>query len=86
MPRPSISLLNGTSELPRKQEPAKKFYRSERTVFINDRWYYQSRENAPEGPFSTREDAEYAVQRYLEVVNSPMFQDEELERINSLSV
>ncbi len=61
------------------------FFRSERIVYINNYWYFQSRERAPEGPFRTRAEAEQAVDRYVQLVTSPMFSDTELERINSLN-
>lgn len=64
----------------------KSYFRSPRTVYINSYWYFLSRERGPEGPFRTREDADAAVQRYIQLVTSPLFEGEQVSRINSLSV
>jgi len=63
----------------------KRFFRSERTVFINNYWYFMSRESPAEGPFKSKSDVDDAVERYIQLVKSPLFKDGELERINALS-
>ncbi len=69
-----------------RRHSEKSYFRSPRTVYINSHWYFLSRERGPEGPFRTREDADAAVQRYIQLVTSPLFEDEQMSRINSLRV
>lgn len=71
----------------RTGEPDKCFFRSERTILINEHWYFMCRElREPEGPFSTREAAESAIERYVHLVSSPYFNPNEMSRINGLSL
>ncbi|MFK8020072.1 MAG: DUF6316 family protein [Pseudomonadales bacterium] len=63
----------------------KRFFRSERTVLINNYWYFMSRESPAEGPFKSKSEADEAVERYIQLVTSPLFNQGELERINALS-
>ena len=67
-------------------EANKKYFRTARVVLINDHWYYMSRENAPKGPYATREDADEAVSRYAKLVRSKFFDAAELKRINALEM
>lgn len=72
-------------EISDNRETEKSYFRSPRTVYINSYWYFLSRERGPEGPFKTREDADAAVQRYIQLVTSPLFKGEQMSRINSLT-
>lgn len=62
------------------------YFRSQRTVLINNHWYFMNRETAAEGPFRTKQDADDAVERYIELITSPLFDAAELQRINTLTV
>ncbi len=84
MPTPPVDATS--SEIAKSRDEDKSYFRSPRTVYINSYWYFLSRERAPEGPFSTREDADAAVQRYIQLVTSPLFKSEQVSRINSLTV
>jgi hypothetical protein len=70
----------------RQGEENKSYFRSERTVFVNDRWYFLSRETGPEGPYNTRDDAREAAERYAMVMQSRLFNSDEAARINKLKV
>ncbi|MEM8498648.1 MAG: DUF6316 family protein [Pseudomonadota bacterium] len=84
MPTPSVDAINSEANISRNTD--KSYFRSPRTVYINNYWYFLSRERAPEGPFNTREDANAAVQRYIQLVTSPLFESDQVSRINSLIV
>lgn len=84
MPKPEDDATN--SEYTENRDTEKSYFRSPRTVYINNYWYFLSRERGPEGPFKTREDADAAVQRYIQLVTSPLFKADQVSRINSLTV
>lgn len=67
-------------------EDNKSYFRSDRTVLVNDRWYFLSRETGPEGPFGSRDDARDAAQRYATIMKSRLFNNDEAARINKLKV
>ncbi|MFK7731217.1 MAG: DUF6316 family protein [Pseudomonadales bacterium] len=84
MTTPTLEASKSTDSEHRDTE--KSYFRSPRTVYINSYWYFLSRERGPEGPFNTREDADAAVQRYIQLVTSPLFKDGQMSRINALTV
>jgi len=70
----------------RSGEPDKSYFRCDRFAQVNGRWFFSTREDTVEGPFVTHEDAENAVERYVRVLNSDLFNDGEMDSINDLSI
>lgn len=70
----------------RTGEDNKSYFRSDRTVLVNDHWYFLSRETGPEGPYNSRHDARDAAERYVMVMKSRLFDRDEASRINKLKI
>ena len=68
----------------RKGELELSHFRSDRFAMVNGNWFFTTRENTIEGPFTTRLDAENALERYLEIMQSQFFSDKEVVNINEL--
>lgn len=52
----------------RQHDPAPAtHYRSERICTVNGQYFFATRENTLEGPFFSRDDAQQAIGRYLEL-------------------
>jgi len=70
----------------RTGEPDKSYFRSNRFARVNGSWFFSTREDTVEGPFVTREDAENAVERYVKLLNSDLFNEGEMDTINGLHI
>jgi len=46
-------------------ENTKTWFRSDRFLHINDKWYFITREQTQEGPFDSREEAERELYYYI---------------------
>ena len=50
--------------------PGKDWLRSERVFFINDGWFFQTRDYGNVGPFDTQMEAESSIQKIIDFLNS----------------
>jgi len=55
----------------RKGEEDKTYFRSNRVIVMNGRYYFMTRENTQEGPFDTRLEAENELNLYIRHMNDP---------------
>lgn len=55
-----------------EQNSGTKFFRTERFVQINDRWYFMTRGGSQEGPFDSRMEAEESLRFFLAVATSKL--------------
>ena len=46
-------------------EESKSWFRSDRMLHVNENWYFVTRENTQEGPFSSRNEAENELMLYI---------------------
>ncbi len=53
----------------RNGEKNKTWFRSERILHINDQWFFLTREQTQEGPFTSRTDAERELNYYIRQMN-----------------
>ena len=53
----------------RQGEQKKTWYRGDRFLHINDKWFFMTRELTQEGPFRSREEAERELNYYIRQVN-----------------
>lgn len=54
----------------RAGEQPRSVFRTDRFCQINDSWYFVTREQTQEGPFPSRNDAQSALQSYIEHVTA----------------
>ncbi len=52
----------------RNGEKSKTWFRSDRFLHINDRWYFLTRELTQEGPFASRSEAERELTYYIRLM------------------
>lgn len=50
-------------------EKNKTWFRCDRFLHINDRWFFQTREQTQEGPFNSRQEAERELNYYIGHMN-----------------
>lgn len=55
---------------------SKTWYRSERFMENNGRWFFVTREGTTQGPFDSRWDAEQMLEKYIEVEDSGMLTED----------
>jgi len=53
----------------RQGENTKTWYRSDRVLHINDKWFFLTREQTQEGPFDTHAEAERELNYYIRSIN-----------------
>lgn len=76
----------GTFMSPRGVRPGTTVPFSSRIEQVCGKWFYQTREGTTEGPFDTREAAQFSLDGYLLIVGSKAFDQHSLDAINSLSL
>jgi len=54
----------------RAGEKNKTWFRSDRFMFINDKWYFLTREETQVGPFDSRAEAERELTYYIRDINT----------------
>ena len=54
----------------RNGENTKTWYRSDRFMHVNDKWYFLTREQTQVGPFDSREEAERELIYYIRDINT----------------
>jgi hypothetical protein len=64
----------------------KTYFRCERFSQINGSWHFITREQSFEGPYPSKAVAVNALTRYLEMINSRMFNTREQSTINGLKI
>ncbi len=57
----------------RSGESDKTWFRGERIMHVNDKWYFLTREMTQEGPFSSRHEAEMELNLYIRHVNDSLY-------------
>ena len=64
----------------RHGEENKSWFRSDRFYHTNEGWWFQTRENTEQGPFSSHHDAEAELSLYIRQINvyETMFEKETL--------
>ncbi len=55
-------------------EDNKNWFRSDRMLHVNENWYFVTRENTQEGPFSSRNEAENELTLYIRHANEPFYE------------
>lgn len=70
----------------RGDRPGTKVPSSSRIEQVCGKWFYQTREGTTEGPFETREAAQFSLDGYLLIAGSKAFDQHSLDTINSLSL
>ena len=70
----------------RKGEQPRSYFRTERMQQSNGIWFFLTRESAQEGPFSTKKEADEALQRHSAVWHCNLFSNREFDHINSLGL
>lgn len=53
----------------RQGEKNKTWFRSERVLHINDKWFFLTREQTQEGPFTSRGEADRELNYYIRSMN-----------------
>ena len=53
----------------RSGENVKTWFRGDRFLHINDQWFFMTREQTQEGPFSSRQEAERELNYYIRHMN-----------------
>lgn len=53
----------------RNGEKNKTWFRGERFLHINDEWFFMTREQTQEGPFSSKQEAERELNYYIRQAN-----------------
>jgi hypothetical protein len=54
-------------------EESKSWFRSDRMLHVNENWYFVTRENTQEGPFSSRNEAENELTLYIRQANDALY-------------
>ena len=62
---PSVS---ETTPLVRRDEENKHWFRSDRFIIIDHKWYFTTRENRDVGPFKNRADAVHGLKLFIECI------------------
>jgi hypothetical protein len=62
---PSVS---ETTSLVRHDEENKNWFRSDRFIIIDHKWYFTTRENRDVGPFNNRVDAVHGLELFIECI------------------
>jgi hypothetical protein len=52
----------------RQNEEIKRWFRSDRFIIVDQKWYFTTRENRDVGPFKSRADAEHGLQLFIECI------------------
>jgi hypothetical protein len=63
---PSVS---ETTPLVRRDEENKHWFRSDRFIIIDHKWYFTTRENRDVGPFKNRADAVHGLELFIECID-----------------
>lgn len=61
----------------RRGELERTYFRTDRIFQYQNNWYFSTRENTDEGPYTSRKAAEHAVENYTRVMGSGLYQAEE---------
>lgn len=59
----------------RSGEQIKTWFRSDRFLCINERWFFITREFTQEGPFDNRKEAELELNLYIRHTNESWFEN-----------
>ena len=54
-------------------EKDKTWFRTDRIQQVNSQWYFMTRENTQEGPFSSRREAELELNLYIRHINDSFY-------------
>jgi Domain of unknown function (DUF6316) len=57
----------------RSGEESNSWFRSDRMLHVNENWYFVTRENTQEGPFSSRNEAENELMLYIRHTNDALY-------------
>jgi hypothetical protein len=59
-----------TSHVVRHEEKIKLWFRSDRFIIIDHKWYFTTRENRDVGPFKSRDDAAHGLALFIECISN----------------
>ena len=59
-----------TSHVVRHEEEKKLWFRSDRFIMVDHKWYFTTRENRDVGPFKSRADAAHGLALFIECINN----------------
>ena len=57
----------------RSGEESNSWFRSDSMLHVNENWYFVTRENTQEGPFSSRNEAENELMLYIRHTNDALY-------------